>query len=332
MRSITTPLASWFPDAAALATARRRLSSRTSARFPARDRAWRALAPSFDDVIELATAGLPFQIAAERRYDRSGRAARLRPALDAGKTVFLPQIHQVLPRVMRLIVALRAAFIGAGREECSFLFLVEGHGREGLGLHHDGDVHAFWLQLEGRRTVTLGTPVPRATPQDLPDAWAQKHGGFTTHALPPGSLLYLPPRTPHRVVCYERSLALSLTWSVRRRRGSRVDAATAWDVASGRVTESPPISRTRVWTQVPAVVLSARGARVILGLPDGARAQVPRAPRRIVDALGMMASFTRPVVGDALESLLALGVVAPQDLPRVVIPAAPASLDGWRFA
>lgn len=262
--------------------------------------------------MDLAIKGLPFQIAAERRYDRSGRAARLRPALATGKTVFLPQAHQVLPRVTRLIVALRAAFMGAGREECSFLFLVEGTGREGLGLHHDGDVHAFWLQLEGRRTLTSGPPVPRGTPQELPDAWTER-GAFTTRALAPGSLLYLPPRTPHRVVCYERSLALSLTWSVRRSRAGA--EATTWDVVSGHVPDPPPVSRTRVWTQIPVT-----------------RAQAPRAAKRIAGALETMASFSRSELGGTLPALLALGVVGPQDLPRMVIPDAPASLDGWRFA
>jgi hypothetical protein len=280
--------------------------------------------------VALTSAGLPFQIAAQRHYDRSGRAARLRPALSAGKTVFLPQAHQVLPRVMRLMVALRAAFMGPGRDETSFVFLVEGTGREGLGLHHDGDVHAFWLQVEGRRTVTLGRPVPRGTPQDLPDAWA-RGAGFTTYALPPGSLLYLPPRTPHRVVCYERSLALSLTWSVRRSR-SGAAALAAWDVASGRVPTLPPSSRTRVWTQVPAVVAGAVGDTVTLVLPDGVRAQVPRSAGRVAPELGMMGSFARAALGTALPALEAHGIVAPQDLPLVVVPDAPASLDGWRFA
>lgn len=330
MRAITTPLAAWFPDAAALAPTRRRLPH-APVLFPARDRAWRGLVPAFDDVVAFATRGLPFQIAAHRRYDRSGRAARLRPALAAGKTVFLPQVHQVLPRVMRLIVALRAAFMGPGRDECSFLFLVEGTGREGLGLHHDGDVHAFWLQLEGRRTVTLGPAVSRGTPQDLPEQRGRR-AGFTTRALAPGSLLYLPPRTPHRVVCYERSLALSLTWSVRRRPESRAAALAAWDVASGRVPVIPPPSRHRVWTQVPAVAAGAAGAALSLVLPDGARARVPRSVRRISRELSMMASFPRGVLGDALAALVAQGIVGAQDLPLAVVPDAPASLDGWRFA
>jgi len=86
--------------------------------FPARDRAWQALTPGFTALVALARTGLPFQVAAQRRYDRSGRVDRLRPALRDGKTVFFPQIHQVLPRVARLMVALRVAFMGAGRDEC----------------------------------------------------------------------------------------------------------------------------------------------------------------------------------------------------------------------
>jgi hypothetical protein len=335
VRAITTPLASWFPGAAALARTSRRLSidgperGRAAILFTARDRGWRTIAPRFDEIVALAGRGLPFQIAAERRYDRAGRGARLRPALAAGKTVFLPQIHQVLPRVMRLIVALRAAFLGAGREETSFLFLVEGSGREGLGLHHDDDVHAFWLQLEGRRTVTLGPPVPRGTPQDLPDRPGE---GFTTRALPPGSLLYLPPRTPHRVVCYERSLALSLTWSVRRAPRAGAGMRAVWDVTSGHVVAAPRASRTRVWTQVPAIADGVSRAGVTLVLPEGARARVPRSAQRMAGPLAMMANFPRATLGDALPALEAHGIVGSQDLPMMIVPDTPAALDGWRFA
>jgi hypothetical protein len=297
--------------------------------FPARTAGWRTIAPPFDEIVALAGRGLPFQIAAERRYDRSGRWRRLRPALAAGKTIFFPQIHQVLPRVMRLIVALRAAFLGAGREETSFLFLVEGTGREGLGLHHDDDVHAVWLQLEGRRTVTLASPVPRGTPQELPDAPTE---GFTTRALAPGSLLYLPPRTPHRVVCYERSLALSLTWSARRVSRNPSAARAAWDVTSGQVSAPPRASRGRVWTQIPAITDGVRADAVTLVLPEGIRAQVPRSAHRVARELAMMASFPRTALGTALPALEAHGIVGAQDLPMVVLPDTPASLDGWRFA
>lgn len=324
--AVVSPLGSWFPDALTMIGARRRLG-RVPAVIPARDRAWRDLTPAFDDLVDLAKVGLPFQIAAERRYDRSGRLARLRPALRAGKTVFFPQIHQVLPRVMRLMVALRLAFLGPGREECSFLFLVDGAGREGLGLHHDGDVHAFWVQLAGRRTVTLGPPVTRGTPQELPDRRAHD-ALWETRALEPGSLLYLPPRTPHRVVCHERSLALSLTWSGAR---GRAPSAPQWDVASGHVPCPPPSSRTLVWTQVPTRVAATR-TRARLTLPDGARVDAPPSLRRLAAALASMATFPREALGDALPTLEAHGVVGAQDLPLFVVPDRAAALDGWRFA
>ena len=287
------------------------------------DTSWRSIAPSFEAMVALTRGGLPFQIAAHRRYDRSGRRSRLRPALAAGKTVFLPQIHQVLPRVMRLMVALRVAFVGRGHEECSFLFMVEGRGREGLGLHHDGEVRSFWLQLEGRRTVTLGRPVPRGTPQELPDARADG-GGFVTRALAPGSLLYLPPRTPHRVVCYGRSLALSLTWSMARRPG------LAWDVVSGRGARPPRGSRSNVWPQIP-VIARPRDDAWSLELPDGARLAIPQVPGLGL-ALAMMATLPAQKVGAALTILTAHGVIAPVDLPQVIVPDAPRALDGWRFA
>ena len=287
------------------------------------------MAPGFDEIVALTALGLPFQIASNRRYDRSGRGTKLRPALAAGKTVFFPQVHQVLPRVARLMVALRMAFLGAGRDECSFLFLVNGAGREGLGLHHDGDVHAFWLQLEGERTVTLGRPVTRGTPQDLPVQRARATD-FTTRALPPGSLLYLPPRTPHRVLCYGRSLALSMTWSVRRH--PMRHRLAVWDVASGRADARGSSSRTRMWTQVPAVPLRNDRAGLTLALPDEVRVRVPRSVRRISRELSMMASFPRTALGAALPALVAHGIVGPEDLPQVVIPETPAALDGWGFA
>jgi hypothetical protein len=295
--------------------------------FPARDRAWRTLAPGFSELVRLARAGLPFQIAADRRYDRSGRAARLGPALRAGKTAFVPQIHQVLPRVMRLMVAIRIGLLGPRQDECSFLFLVDGRGREGLGLHHDGDVHAFWIQLAGRRTVTLGPPVARGTPQELSDD-DRRTATLITRALAPGTLLYLPPRTPHRVVCYERSVALSLTWSVARGR----TGTPAWNVASGFAPHRPSASRTRVWTQVPTRLDARASERPRLVLPDGPRVPVPRATRRLASDLAMMATFSRGSLEGSLSILEEHGVVGPEDLPLVIVPDRPRTLDGWRFA
>ena len=196
-RCLVSPLATWFAGPAAVTRFRRRRLSRAPVVLPARNGAWRAIAPDFTTTIAMARAGVPFQIAAERRYDRTGDPRRLGPALAAGATVFLPQVHQVLPRLMRLMVALRAGLLGPLREECSFLFAVEGRGRQGMGLHHDGPVDAFWLQLEGRRTVTLGPPVKPGTPADLDPRQARTTDAWRTLELAPGSLFHLPPWTPH---------------------------------------------------------------------------------------------------------------------------------------
>jgi hypothetical protein len=252
--------------------------------------------------------------------------------------VFLPQAHQVLPRVARLMVALRAALLGPAREECSFLFLVEGRGREGMGLHHDGDVDGVWLQLEGRRTVTLGPAVERGTPEELDAAVARPGArGWPTLALPPGSLLYLPPRTPHRVVCHERSLALTFTWGRRRRTASTRAHARAradWDVASGRAEPWPPArSRRVVWTQVP-VALATNGSKghAALWTPDGPT-PVSANARGLAARLGGMplvrVGRRRP---PAVDELVALGVLADEELPLVIQPENPGALDGWRFA
>jgi hypothetical protein len=231
---IRSPLGTWFPDRRALGRFRSVSLGRAVAVLPARDDAWRSVAPAYRDAVAMAASGLPFQIASGGEYDRSGDPRRLRPALARGATVFLPQVHQVLPRLMRLVVALRATLLGPFREECSFLFIAEGHSREGMGLHHDGDADQFWLQLEGRRTVTIGAPVPSGAPADLP-ARALGRGRWRTLRLPPGSLFYMPPRTPHRVVCHEPSLAVSLTWKALDAR----DAILALLDAAGPVRRRP---------------------------------------------------------------------------------------------
>jgi hypothetical protein len=335
---VRSPLATWFAGPPALDRFRRRRLGRAPVVLPPRDGGWRAIAPDFASTVQMAEAGLPFQIAAERRYDRSGDPRRLRAALAGGATVFLPQVHQVLPRLMRLMVALRAAFLGPLREECSFLFAVEGQGRPGMGLHHDGHVDAFWLQLAGRRTVTLGDPVAPGTPEDL-DASARARGRrWRTLELSPGTLFHLPPWTPHDVVCHTRSLALSLTWRRPDARARRAGAAAraaglaAWDVVSGRVDAMPRPSRSRLWTQIPAVMTSGR-SRVTLVTPDGALS-MPPGVRSVARRLALMPSFPAPAGRGraAFAPLLDQGIVAPQDLPLRIIPADPGSLDGWRFA
>jgi hypothetical protein len=335
-----SPLATWFAGPAAIERFRARALGRTPMVLRPRDRAWRDIAPDFATTVAMAQAGAPFQIAIERRYDRSGDPRRLRAALAGGATVFLPQVHHVLPRLARLMVALRAAFLGPLREETSFLFAVEGRGRPGMGLHHDGAVDAFWLQLEGRRTVTLGPPVRRGTPADLDPRQAGRGGRWRTLELSPGTLLHLPPWTPHDVVCHERSLALSLTWRVSaarvRRAGlfERRAALAAWDVVSGRVDGMPAASRRYLWTQVPVVAGPLRPTGFELVTPDGIL-RLPTVAHRLAQRLTLMPRF-RPLRGPrsraALTPLLAHGIVAPQDLPLRIHPDDQRVLDGWRFA
>jgi hypothetical protein len=45
--------------------------------------------------------------------------------------------------------------------------------------------------------------------------------------------------------------------------------------------------------------------------------------------IGMPAVAVR---GSAAAPLVALGVLAPEDLPLAVVPDTPRALDGWRFA
>jgi mannose-6-phosphate isomerase-like protein (cupin superfamily) len=306
---------------------------------PARDGGWRRLAPGFDGCVELLRAGLPFQIVAGRRYDRRGDPRRLAPALAAGATVYLPQAHEVLPRVMRLVVALRAGLLGPLREECSFLFLVDGRGREGMGLHHDGPVDAVWIQLAGRRRVTIGPPVPPGTPADLDDGLAAGGGaGWRTLDLAPGSLFYLPPRTPHRVICRGRSLALSLTWGPPRRRASaaaRARSLVRWPVAAGQALGLPPARRDRLWSQVPAVPEGReRDGRLRVRAPGGVL-RLPAAAGRLAPHLAAMPEILTPPGRPPrawLEPWLAPGVLGPRDLPLAIRPAAPRRLEGWRFA
>lgn len=329
---MTTPLTTWFTTDSAIGRFRRERLGRVPVILAPRDAAWRSIAPAFDAALAMTASGVPFQIAFDRRYDRSGNRRRLRSALAGGKTVFLPQAHQVLPRLARLMVALRVAFFGPFRDECSFLFAVQGQGREGMGLHHDGDVDSVWLQLEGRRTVTLGPRVRPGTPEDMADD--RRGRGWRTVDLGPGTLLSMPSRTPHRVICHGRSLAISLTWARRRRRRrglSAPEALAAWDVVSGRVDRIPGTSRTRLWTQVPAV-LTASGGSVRVRTGDGGDITLPPSTRSLARRLAMMPTVVRDGSYTAASSaLLRYGLLAPHDLPLRIVPDDPRHLDGWRF-
>ncbi len=336
---MVTPLASWFPDDRALARFRRRRLGRTPAILPPRDRTWRAIAPGFAECVAMARGGLPFQIVADRQVDRSGDPGRLAALLRAGQTAYLPQVHQVLPRLMRLMVALRVALLGPGREESSFLFIVEGSGRRGMGLHHDGEVDAFWLQLEGRRTVTVGPRVRPGTAEELDDRLARggRRAGWRTVDLEPGSLFHLPARTPHAVVCRRRSLAITLTWARATRSVSGARRATdllRWDVVSGFAAPIPPSSPRTLWTQLPVLAERAGpAAPVRVWTADGAGPRLPGAARAWAARLSLMPRLTATLARRAgLSPLVDAGILGPRDLPLRIRPYDPVALDGWRFA
>ena len=139
------------------------------------------------------------------------------------------------------------------------------------------------------------------------------------------------------MVCHGRSLALSLTWRVpdaRARRAARdprarARALAAWDVASGSVDAVPPVTRARVFTQVPAI---AQGEWLVT--PDGA-VTLPPVARSLARRLALMPSLPMPASGRArraVEELAARGIVGAQELPLRVVPEDPKALDGWRFA
>jgi mannose-6-phosphate isomerase-like protein (cupin superfamily) len=282
----------------------------------------------------LARSGLPVQIAAERRYHRRPTRKQIDRAFADGATVYMPQIHQVLPRVARLMAALRATLFGGGREETSFLFIVNGRGRQGMGLHHDGEVDSVWVQLEGRRTVTTGPQVPRGTRVDLDERLIGT--GWATRDLEPGSLFYLRPRTPHQVVCHGRSLALSLTWKRRAEglRGARAAAAlTAWDVVAGQAESIPRPSRDRLFTQVPVFAgpVDRKRGDFPLWIPGGV-VRLPAKAHSLASRLGTMPALRRNDLGRGAQPLLDLGILGPRDLPLRILPRNPRALDGWRFA
>ena len=342
-----SPLSTWLPSSRAREAFRRRALGRRAVILPPRDRVWRGIAPAFAAAVRMAGSGLPFQIVAERDVDRSGDPRRLAAGLAAGQTAYLPQVHQVLPRLMRLMVGLRAAFfgpvMGVPREESSFLFIVEGTGRAGMGIHHDGEVDAFWLQLEGRRTVTIGPRVRPGTPEELDERLGRgdRRAGWRTFDLEPGTLFHLPARTPHAVVCRRRSLAVTLTWgrgargpgSAKSRRPSPT-ALLAWDVVSGFAEPIPRAHPRTLWAQVPLVARrDGRAAELRVWTPDGAGPRLPARAAAWTGELPAMPWLSRALAARiSLEPLIAAGILAPYDLPLRIRPGDPTALDGWRFA
>jgi hypothetical protein len=203
------PLQSWFETIPGPAE----LPSSLAHVLAPRDEAWREIVPGYETCVELTRLGLPFHAVREGMHEEEPQHAEIPSYLREGKSIILIQPHELMPRLMRLIVALRAAFFGPFQEESAYLFMTEGRGQPGMALHHDGEAHSVWLQLAGTRTVALGPQVPPGTElEPEPAAFGMAGPGWSTVQLTPGSLFFLQPRVLHKVVCHERSLALSLTW------------------------------------------------------------------------------------------------------------------------
>jgi hypothetical protein len=188
--------------------------------------------------------------------------------------------------------------------------------------------------------VTIGPPVAPRTPQEIPGLPPDGDPRWTTLTLEPGTLFYMPPRTPHDVICHTRSLALSLTWGPatatgrRRSARARAESLTGWDVASGHVTAVPPASRRRLWTQVPVLADAARPARggFKLWTPDGAL-RCPAAVRPLARHLAVMPTLRRDDIVDseALALMIDHGILAPRELPLRIVPDDVRALDGWNY-
>ena len=110
-------------------------------------------------------------------------------------------------------------------------------------------------------------------------------------------------------------------------------ALAAWDIASGSVDRIPPVSRRRLWTQVPAIAGPRQGGRFRLTTPDGVL-DLPLSARPLAATLATMPRFEGTVTRrtSAFAWFLDRGLVGPQDLPLRIIPSDPRRLDGWRFS
>ena len=124
-----------------------------------------------------------------------------------------------------------------------------------MGLHHDGPVDAFWLQLEGRRTVTLGAPVAPGTPQDLP-AMVRGPRGVAHARSPSGDAL-----SPAPVDAARRRLPRALAGAVAHvdeRSGPRAPRARR---RAGGVGRRVGLGRPHTAGLAPSTVDSGPGDR-----------------------------------------------------------------------
>jgi hypothetical protein len=106
---------------------------------------------------------------------------------------------------------------------------------------------------------------------------------------------------------------------------------------SGRADGIPPARRDRLWVQVPIAAGPTDRARgeLLLAVAGEEVLWLPAAARALAERLALMPSWRAPSAArkdGALAVLLEHGIVAPRELPRWIVPADPAALDGWRFS
>ena len=285
------------------------------------------------------TAGCPSRSSRTAGSTAPAIRAASPPPSRRGQTAYLPQVHQVLPRLMRLIVALRAALLGPGREESSFLFIVQGTGRRGMGLHHDGEVDAFWLQLEGRRTVTVGPRVRPGTRRGARrPAGARRPSRGMAH-LRPRARKPVPPAGAHPA---RRGLPATLAGhhahvgACREAGHGRPTGDRAPSLGRGvrdsRSRSRPPSPRT-LWVQVPRARRAGRGARPRSACgPRTARGHAcpgrrARGPRGSASCRASRATLAQAA---GLSPLVGAGILGPRDLPLRIRPEDP--IDARRLA
>ena len=284
----------------------------------------------------MAAGGVPFQIAAERRYDRSGDPRPLRRALDEGAHRLLPQVHQVLPRLMRLIVALR---VGAARSSKRRV-LVSVRRR---GARADGD----------------GTSPRRAGGRVLAPARGAAHGharrrrsrrerpGSAVHGRRPRGVAHArarpgEPLPPAPVDAARRRLPRPLAGALAHvgdGAGSRVtrDAPPRWRRGTSPPARSmriPPVSRRATVDSGPGDRGPARHGGAVP--PDDARRR-RRPSGTAARRIGAGRDAVRSPVPDARRhaALRLASRARDRGAPGSSAadhPERPGQLDGWRFS
>ncbi len=279
----------------------------------------RDMALTTEEILALVNAGVPAHLALKGRQDEHPEPRSIPRRVAAGESLFLVQPHEYMPRLRRWIHHAGRALGLSGRPVRSFLFLVDRPGRPAMPLHDDAENELLWLQLDGERFVRFGPPgeaVAPVRPQPVREADG-RHGGWFEGGLPAGSLLYLPPWTPHAVRCRKRSVALSVYWEPAR----AADRVPAWlhHLGLGEAPAETPAQLERLLTRAASHLSGDAAAEwgELLATDDGARDR-PAAGRRGDRVAAWRAFSVREGKGSC--TLLA-GPDRALTFPRAVTPA-----------